>query len=341
MADQVSDDTVRAAGAVVWREPDHEPEIVIVHRPKYDDWSFPKGKSECGEHVLRTATREVAEETGSRVVLGRRLTSSEYWVGDRVKHVSYWAARCVQLAGFVPGHEVDELAWLRADQVRERLSYERDVTLLDEFTSGPASSVPFILLRHAEAGVKSQADPLDLARPLDAQGAAEADLLAELLASYGRCRVLSSAAERCVATVRPYAAAIGTQVEIEPAFTVPGPAGAGSDGTAVAARRVADLVAAGEPTLLCAHGENLPVMTAAARAVLKANPVKADSPLPKGTFLVLQLSDGALVSAERHDLVRLRNVVAMRYKSADAVARRTRTTKHERIKAWPTTCPRQ
>ena len=125
-----------------------------MHRPRYDDWSFPKGKAERGEHLLRTAIREVAEETGLRVVLGRPLRPSVYHVGDRVKRVSYWAASCIGSDGFVAGHEVDELAWLDAGQTRERLTYERDLTLLEEFESGPVRTVPLILLRHASAGVR-------------------------------------------------------------------------------------------------------------------------------------------------------------------------------------------
>jgi 8-oxo-dGTP pyrophosphatase MutT (NUDIX family)/phosphohistidine phosphatase SixA len=316
MPDRDADGPVRAAGAVVWREAGLDQQLVLVHRPRYDDWSFPKGKSEQGEHVLLTVTREVAEETGLQIVLGRRLTPSEYEVGDRVKHVTYWAARCVGSLGFTPTREVDELAWLPARQVRDRLSYDRDVLLLDEFTAGPASSVPFILLRHAEAGAKPAGAPvdpaLDLARPLDARGRADAKRLAELLASYGRCRVLSSAAERCVATVQPYAAAIGAPVQVESAFTAPANGPPGADGAAAAARVVIELVTEGTPTLVCAHRENLPAMTDAARSVLGASALRtatlgrataAGLPLRKGAFLVLQSADGVLVSQERHDLM--------------------------------------
>ena len=156
-------------------------------------------------------------------------------------------------------------------------------------------------------------DPaLDLARPLDARGQADARQLAGLLASYGRCRVLSSAAERCLATVQPYAAAIGAQVEVEPAFTAPAIAPPGGDGAAAAARVVTELVTEGTPTLVCAHRENLPAMTDAARSALGASALRtamlgqataAGLPLCKGAFLVLQSADGVLVSQERHDLM--------------------------------------
>src|SRR5215472_8502449 len=84
---------VHAAGAVLWRARAGGIETALVHRPRYDDWSFPKGKSEPGEHVLLTAVREVEEETGVRAALGRRLATQTYPVEGQPKQVEYWAAR--------------------------------------------------------------------------------------------------------------------------------------------------------------------------------------------------------------------------------------------------------
>lgn len=308
MPDGRDEDTVRAAGAVVWRPAAKGPQIALVHRPRYDDWSFPKGKCERDEHVLLGAVREVEEETGLRIVLGRPLRPLEYRSGGRPKRVSYWVARCTSAAGFVPGDEVDEVAWLPVSAAGERLSYERDVALLEEFRTRPVLTVPLILLRHASAGRKGATPADDLARPLDEQGVRDAKLLAELLACYGPSRVVSSAAERCLATVRPYAAAAGAMIEVEPAITqdrgeVPGavrgpePRRAGPD----AASRAAALAAAGVPTVICGHRENLPAMLEAACSTLRsATPEPA--PLPKGAFWVLQSAGGVLVSAERHSL---------------------------------------
>ena len=130
------DDVVRAAGAIVWRPGARGPDVALVHRPRYDDWSYPKGKCERGEHVLLGAVREVEEETGLRIVLGRPLRPLVYRAGGRPKRVSYWVARSTGSVGFVPGSEVDEVAWLPASAARERLSYRRDVQLLDEFLAG-------------------------------------------------------------------------------------------------------------------------------------------------------------------------------------------------------------
>jgi 8-oxo-(d)GTP phosphatase len=333
MADTGDSDLIRAAGAVVWRPGQAGPDIALVHRPRYDDWSFPKGKCERDEHVLATAVREVREETGLSVVLGRRLTSSVYQSAGGVKRVSYWAAQCAGSAGFVPNHEVDEVQWLPAAQARARLSYDRDVAVLDEFGAGPVRTVPLVLLRHAAAGRKSdwardraaageRAERADLARPLDGRGLAEASLLAGLLACYGTCQVISSAAQRCVATVRPYAAAVRVQVQVEPALTVTGEPAADADlltagartGPRSASRRTASLAEAGaqltaslaisgEPTLICAHRENLPGLIETAFRALGERPPRAE-PLGKAEFWVLQSAGSMLVSRERHDPVR-------------------------------------
>jgi 8-oxo-dGTP diphosphatase len=301
---------IRAAGAVVWRPGRGGPEIALVHRPRYDDWSYPKGKCEVGEHVLRTAIREVREETGLGVVLGRALSPSVYPTTTGTKQVSYWAARHVESFGFTSTHEVDDVEWLPAATAHERLTYERDVVLLGEFRSGPASTVPLILLRHAAAGSKAAVTgddaasaAADLARPLEASGEADAKILAGLLASYGECQVISSAAARCIETVRPYAEAIGMRVQVEPAFTVtPGelPDAQPDEG----AERAASLAVSGAPTLICAHRENLRWMIDAAFKALGASPPQ-DRPLGKGEFWVLQSAAGELASAERHDTERL------------------------------------
>src|SRR5580692_12975402 len=102
---------IKAAGGVAWRPgPDGEPEVLLVHRKKYDDWSLPKGKTEPGEQLPLTAVREVFEEGGARLILGRRLTSVRYQVGGRPKRVHWWAARVSGVdEAAVPNDEVDEV----------------------------------------------------------------------------------------------------------------------------------------------------------------------------------------------------------------------------------------
>jgi 8-oxo-(d)GTP phosphatase len=298
MADAAIDGEIRAAGAVLWRPSGRDREVALIHRPKYDDWSFPKGKLEAGEHRLLAAVREVAEETGVHAILGRPLPTSHYDRNGRAKRVDYWAGRPAPdgQPPFQANHETDRLEWLPVPDARDRLSYSRDAAILDDFAAGPASTVPLTFLRHASAGARHDWAGDDLHRPLDAEGTAESELLARLLSCFGPARVISSAAERCVATVRPYATATGAKVEIEPAFTV----GRAEAGPAQAAARVTDIVQAGQPAVICAHRENLPPMLTAACTALGA-PAPDDGPLGKASFWVLHTAGGRLAAAEWHD----------------------------------------
>ncbi|MFD5750988.1 NUDIX hydrolase [Streptomyces sp. NPDC127033] len=125
--------TVLAAGCVLWRRvpsADEGVEICLVHRPKYDDWSHPKGKLKRGESALAGAVREVLEETGHHCAPGARLDTVHYLAQGRPKEVIYWAAEAT--AGvFVPNHEVDTLVWLPPSAARDRLTQPRDRVLVD------------------------------------------------------------------------------------------------------------------------------------------------------------------------------------------------------------------
>ncbi|MFG3251537.1 NUDIX hydrolase [Streptomyces sp. NPDC048187] len=134
------DTTVRAAGCVLWR-PAHAPapapaaaspglELCLVHRPKYDDWSHPKGKLKSGEDPLAGALREVAEETGYAADPGAELPTARYVANGRPKEVRYWAAAAGSGA-FTPSDEVDRILWLSPDAARARLTEPRDRDLVD------------------------------------------------------------------------------------------------------------------------------------------------------------------------------------------------------------------
>jgi 8-oxo-dGTP diphosphatase len=121
-------DEVRAAGGVIIRDG----RVAVVHRPKYDDWSLPKGKCDTGESDEACALREVEEETGLRCDLGAELTATRYRdAKGRPKRVRWWLMRPVS-GDFWPTEEVDELRWLTPAAARALLSYPRDVVLLDE-----------------------------------------------------------------------------------------------------------------------------------------------------------------------------------------------------------------
>ena len=123
---------VEAAGGVVVRDGDAGTEVCVVHRPRYDDWTFPKGKLDPGESFEDAALREVAEETGLRCTLEAELPSTEYRdTKDRPKIVRYWQMEVDEDPGFVPNDEVDELRWLPMGEAGKLLTYERDSELLD------------------------------------------------------------------------------------------------------------------------------------------------------------------------------------------------------------------
>lgn len=302
MADPGEPGEIQAAGAVLWRPGPAGPEVALVHRPRYDDWAFPKGKRMPGEHMLLTAVREVAEETGITVALGRRLSPVRYQSLGQPKRVDYWVARAAvdggDPAGTVPNAEVDRLEWLAVPAAGERLSYPHDARVLGEFAAVPPASTAFILVRHAPArsrkGWREAGHSDDLPRPLTTRGQGQARRLGPVLACFGPARVVSSTAERCLATVRPYAALAGVPVEAEPVFLPGSPAAAVRD-------RVIALATAGEPVVVCAHRENLPGMLAGVCEGLGA-PVPPGPPLRKGAFWVLQLGQGRVTSAEQYSL---------------------------------------
>jgi 8-oxo-dGTP diphosphatase len=128
------DGHVKAAGGLPWRmRDDHVVEVLLVHRPKYDDWTFPKGKLDPGESFEQAAHREVEEETGLRGVLGRELPPSEYVDGKgRPKVVRYWEMTITE-GDFLPNDEVDEIRWLPVDGAEALLTYERDRVVLECF----------------------------------------------------------------------------------------------------------------------------------------------------------------------------------------------------------------
>ncbi|MBO0804936.1 MAG: NUDIX hydrolase [Nocardiopsaceae bacterium] len=252
---------IRAAGAVAWRPGSGGAvEILLVHRARYDDWSLPKGKSAPGEPLPVTAVREVFEESGARITLGRRLSGVRYKVNGHPKRVSYWAARVTGIAdGAVPNDEVDAIAWLPAEAAAARVSYSRDREVLDDFAAAPADTLPLILLRHAKAEPKRDWPDDDAARPLSGKGRHDAAALASLLACFApRAEVLTSPAVRCEQTVRPYAEATGAEVRLASALSI------SRTGSRDCRALLASVLASGRPTILCAHRENLPGLIAGA-----------------------------------------------------------------------------
>jgi 8-oxo-(d)GTP phosphatase len=233
---------VRAAGAVPRRAGPDGVEVLLVHRPRYDDWTFPKGKSVDGESDEETALREVEEEAGIRGVLGNELPSTRYRdARGRDKLVRYWTMR-PDSGEFEPGDEVDDARWVTLDEAERLLTYDRDRQLL------AALPPPVVVVRHASAG-DSEAWPGDDARrPLDERGRRQAEALVDQLRPYRADRIVSSPLDRCVQTVEPLARARGLEVERADALAE------GGDPEGIVPL-VQDL--AGTAAVLCGHGPEL------------------------------------------------------------------------------------
>ena len=125
-----TNDVIQAAGGLVWREAAHGPEVLLVHRPHYDDWSFPKGKMEPGETWTETAMREVEEETGMKVALSDFAGSLSYLVKQRVKIVLFWNMQIRAETALMPDDEVDQVKWLPVEQALTTLDYHGEQDIL-------------------------------------------------------------------------------------------------------------------------------------------------------------------------------------------------------------------
>ena len=253
---------ILAAGAVLWRVADSdaaaEPLVAVVHRPRYDDWSLPKGKVDPGETEPVTAVREVFEETGFAAVLGRRLAAVSYPVEGDVKHVRYWAARA--LGGeFTANEEVDELLWLPSKEALKRLQYPDDRKVLRRFAKQPADTRTVLVVRHGTAGSKARYKGDDRQRPLDKHGRAQAESLVGQLLAFGATEVFAAPRLRCQQTVGPLAEELGVPIHDEPTLTEE----AYADAHGPARRRLLEIAATTDGTpVICSQGKVIPDLIA-------------------------------------------------------------------------------
>jgi 8-oxo-dGTP diphosphatase len=211
---------VLAAGVLCWRpgRDGGRPEVLLVHRPAYQDWSWPKGKPERGEQLAECAVREAQEETGAEVVLGRRLPSVRYVLPDgKVKEVAYWAARAVgRRPRTASAGEVDDVAWLAVDAAAARLTQAGDAAPLAALAGyageGELATSTVLVIRHATARPRDAWARADADRPLVASGKRQALALAALLICWRPDQLLSSPWRRCVQTMDPWTAASGSRL---------------------------------------------------------------------------------------------------------------------------------
>jgi 8-oxo-(d)GTP phosphatase len=257
-------------------------EFVLVHRPRYDDWTFPKGKARAGESAEDNAEREVREETGIRCERGPEVTSIDYLDHlGRPKTVRYWLMYPAGGA-FAPNDEVDELRWADPETAAALLSYEHDRVVL---ASALEFDLPVYLVRHAKAGEREDWLEDDALRPLTSKGKAQAEALVSLFDGLAVHRVLTSPAVRCVQTVRPLALARSASIEEHAALAE----GVPVDDTIALIRSI------GGAVVMCSHGDVIPAVMS---TLTERGVEMRDRPAwKKGSTWVLEREGGLFRSA--------------------------------------------
>lgn len=287
--------TVHAAGAVLWRPGSGESaesiEIALIHRPRYDDWSLPKGKVEPGETAPVAAVREVLEETGHHSYLGRCLAIITYPVDQGVKKVHYWAATSTG-GEFAPGNEVDELLWLPVTDAMKKLGYPQDRKVLRRFVKQLPDTKTVLVVRHGSAGSKSRFRGDDTKRPLDKKGRAQAEALVRQLQAFGATEVYAADRVRCHQTVEPLAAELGVAIRNEPNLTEEAYAKSPKRGR----QRMLQIAEEAGTPVICTQGKVIPDLIAWWCERDGVRPDKSRN--LKGSTWVLSLSAGRLIAAD-------------------------------------------
>jgi 8-oxo-dGTP diphosphatase len=210
---------IRAAGALLWRESSAgEIEIALVHRPRYGDWSLPKGKIDENETALACAYREVFEETGIKARFTRQLGAVEYEDNGTQKRVKYWVAQALGASDFVATEEVDQLRWLKPTDSIELATHQSDKEMIERFLEIEGPTDTFIILRHTKALERGDWDGDDSLRTLNESGLAQAKSLIDHLAPFAIDEIYTSDFTRCVQTVSPLGESRGLLVSKVPSL---------------------------------------------------------------------------------------------------------------------------
>jgi 8-oxo-dGTP diphosphatase len=294
-------------------------QVLAVHRPSYDDWSWPKGKIRRGETLPECAMREVFEETGKQVELGQALPTLAYTIQNgREKVVKYWSAATMNTTHpallarpryrLASRREIDNTGWFTVDEAREIITMPDDLrpleALVSAYEAGHLDTRALIIARHARAKKRASWKHDDLARPVTAGGTRRAQRLVRLFSAFGIRYIESSPAARCLATVQPYAGAIGKKIKTHDALTEDAHASHPKD----AADILTAILAKEGNRLVCVHRPTMPtlltMLEAATRKWTRGKVPHKNPYLPAGGVLVAHVIDtesGPRIAAiERH-----------------------------------------
>ena len=305
---------VLASGAILWRLKSGQLEVLVIHRGRYDDYSWPKGKLDAGEHVTTAAVREIREETGLKVKLGPFLRRIEYKIeNDRDKHVYYW---CVEVTDkilskqkFKPDDEVSNIEWMPVAAAKTKLSYAYDIDLLDDLAAlvrdKSLETMPLIVLRHAKAVSREEFKLGEAKRPLTGFGSLQAVALRPMLAAFAIKNVVTSPWRRCFDTVSPFVARHKVRLIEQMNLTERG----NKQGPQRTLKVLETIIESGKGTVLCSHRPALPTifdrLVKLAPAQL-AEKIEAGKSLRPGEFMVLHMTRAAkgasprIVAVETH-----------------------------------------
>jgi 8-oxo-dGTP diphosphatase len=301
------DIAVTAAGTLCWRTEKGRLEVLLIHRPQYDDWSWPKGKLDDGETTPECAVRETREEIGLKVQLGIPLPSIYYDVSSGRKVVHYWAAKVDRLKPVPDGKEVDEYLWCTPDKARDLLTNPSDIEPLGALEAAHArrdlGTWPLIVVRHAKAKPRSSWSRAEGERPLAATGRRQAVAVSRLLQAWRPERVISSPWVRCVQTVSPYVTRAEAKLKLVDALTEHD--AARKPGRARSA--VEKVFDKRHSVAICTHRPVLPLVLGVLRSHMPAHLpalLPTDDPyLAPGEAIICQVSavkHGRIVSVEQY-----------------------------------------
>lgn len=285
---------IRAAGAVLWRFAKNKKiEIALVHRPRYDDWSLPKGKVEDKESHIACAYREVLEETGYEAIFGPQIGQAIYKVPEGKKIVRYWSAQAIEThVGTIDRNEIDEILWLEIKEAQRKLTLDDDKAIIDFFVEFGVQTIPLILLRHAKALKRDDWDGEDSDRPLDNVGQLQAKRLLPQFNPYQISEIHTSDAYRCMQTVEDLAQALDLNTIIgldlsEDMY---------SNDKEAALEYVSSLMHQGKRAIICSHNPILPKVLK--KLVGKKYFKELDSKLEPAEAWVIHHRDGEVISVD-------------------------------------------
>ena len=290
--------TIYAAGVVCWREDQGKLMVALVHREKYQDWGFPKGKLDPGEQLPETAVREVQEEAGLKVRLGRKLAVIEYQVGEgERKEVHYWAskvsAKTISKQKFTPNQEIAKVEWIEGKEAVKLLSYEHDQHLMKQVLSlhkkGELETRALLVLRHAKATLRTDWKGEEAKRPLLPEGESQAKSLVPLISAFGPKRLVTSPWKRCYDTISPYSKSTKRTLIERHQLTELG----NKKKPARTLDVVMDMLGTSKTGVLCTHRPALPSVLKPFASISEPEiklEIEAASTLAPAEFIVLRLS---------------------------------------------------